>query len=279
MQIESLEPFNGGPWVVLDWGVLRGFGYKAKAPDSLVTVLVDVFGREASTASRGHAGLKVANTALAALSAPYPVVIAREWHSFSVDEAAPPAPLEPHQVSDEECTRSVRSSLHAGAPAFLDDASVQPTRDAKDNWQLYVDEMRPALSSAESIAGVRRATQNILEEPHELIELLARELPDQIDLAWKEAIAKHPSGYPKFLFFGAILFYLSEFVSKGRERVDAMENDFDDIHYLVLAAVTGHLCTAEKSAGEGVAHLPDAVRHLFGDRVRVWTPDQWQAGA
>lgn len=76
-----------------------------------------------------------------------------------------------------------------------------------------------------------------------------------------------------------MLFYLSEFASKNRTRAKAIENDFDDIHYLVLAGVTGHLCTAESSGGEGVARLPDAARHLFGDRVRVWTPDQWQQGA
>lgn len=278
-QPASLDDLRALPWVILDWGVVRSIGRSTQMPVNLVTVLVDGFAREAATASNDYPGIDVVNQVLGSLTAPHPVAVAHEWHSFNVDSSEPTSPLEPQRVADIDLTMLVRSNLVAGRPAFDADAGARPSRTVKDHWQKFVEQLRPHLASAEATKQVQRMTHNILEEPHELVDYYAKALPDQISQGWKDAIAKHPGGYPKFLFFAAMLFYLSEFASKNRTKAKAIENDFDDIHYLVLAGVTGNLCTAESSGGEGVARLPDAARHMFGDRVRIWTPDQWQQGA
>nr|WP_281720039.1 hypothetical protein [Nitrosomonas nitrosa] len=272
----SLPPPPDSQWVVLDWGVVRTLGERLSPPHEHVTVIPDVFAREAATASGDYPGIRVTNKFLRRLPAPFHVAVAREWHEFSVDDSSPPPPLTPRDICNESATTNIRGSLLAGRDPLLAGSIDTSGSDAKLNWPPFIVELASATSQDPALRDdLIRRTRHILDDPFPLLELFTTALPNQINTQWARSISSNPRGYPKFLFFAAMVFYAVHIHAKNRTNAKSIENDFDDLHYAVSAGITGHICTAEKSAGLGVPHLPDAIAHLYGDKVRVWTPDEW----
>lgn len=289
MPVQDTVPSSPRPWVVCDWGALRGMRRDAPMPKNLSLVLCDALFLEAVDSEHPEPLVEKLRAILESPGMPQRILFARHWGMLSRAELSPGHRMRGADLVDSDITdRLQRGLAHREAwpkrlmqgrdsPEF--DRYLEYKREFVRECEEFAD--HPGHRTASDLSALRSHAASPIDwiRSPNLVPAFVQAIPTArrfCSAAWLRALRTFPDRHAIGRQVRITAWYALRRFLRRDENAVTFGNNYEDAQYAFLASYSYELATRDKGLRDCVTALFPKVRirdGIEGQVIRHIQPD------